>query len=263
MMLVAGMRAGLLPTTGAGICYRYRSSLHLPTRQGGRLGGPATNQVDAMIIDFTKTDPLLAYQWLTATVTPRPIAWVSTRSAQGISNLAPFSFFQVVTGTPPTVMLSPLVQGDGSLKDTVRNIQETGEFVVNLVPFAMADRMNATAFGYEHGISEFERCHIPSQASEHVHPLRVDGASVSFECRMAALYPYPEHKPSCHIILGEVLLAHIDESILDERGRVDPARLDIIARMGGKWYSRTRSEANFELSRPSGWDDRSAGRATR
>ncbi|HJU49469.1 MAG TPA: flavin reductase family protein, partial [Pseudogulbenkiania sp.] len=91
----------------------------------------------------------------------------------------------------------------------------------------------------------------------------VKGATVSFECKLAALYPYPEHKPSCHIILGEVLLAHIDESILDERGRVDPARLDIIARMGGKWYSRTRSEANFELARPSGWDDRSTGRTTK
>jgi flavin reductase (DIM6/NTAB) family NADH-FMN oxidoreductase RutF len=210
-----------------------------------------------MIIDFAATDPLVAYQWLTATVTPRPIAWVSTLSADGVSNLAPFSFFQVVTGHPPTVMISPLVQGDGSLKDTVRNIQDTGEFVVNLVPFALADQMNATAFGYEHGISEFERCEIGHLPAERIHPYRVQGATVSFECKVATIHPYPADKPSCHIILGEVLLAHLDESILDEKGRVDPMRLDIIARMGGKWYSRTQSDANFELARPAGWDRRS------
>ncbi|HEV8693536.1 MAG TPA: flavin reductase family protein [Lysobacter sp.] len=203
-----------------------------------------------MIIDFTTTDPRSAYLWLSSTVTPRPIAWVSTLSAEGVPNLAPFSFFQVVTGAPPTLMLSPLLQSDGSIKDTVRNIQDTGEFVINLVPFAMADRMNATAFNYEHGVNEFERCDVASAASESVQPLRVKEATVSFECKLASLQPYPEHNPSCHIILGEVLVAHIDESALDERGHADPARLDLIARMGGKWYSRTKSEENFEMARP-------------
>lgn len=203
-----------------------------------------------VIIDFTTTDQRSAYLWLSSTVTPRPIAWVSTLSAEGIPNLAPFSFFQVVTGAPPTLMLSPLLQSDGSIKDTVRNIQDTGEFVINLVTFAMAERMNATAFSYEHGVNEFERCHVASAASQNVRPLRVKDATISFECKLASLQPYPVHNPSCHIILGEVVVAHIDESTLDARGHVDPARLDLIARMGGKWYSRTRASENFEMARP-------------
>jgi flavin reductase (DIM6/NTAB) family NADH-FMN oxidoreductase RutF len=203
-----------------------------------------------VVIDFAETDPKAGYLWLASTVTPRPIAWVSTMSANGSPNLAPFSFFQVVTGEPPTVMLSPLLQGDGKEKDTVRNIRATGEFVVNLVPFAMSEQMNATAFAYGHEVNEFELCGVASLASSQVRPLRVQDAAVSFECRLVSLQPYPETRPSCHIILGEVLVAHIDESVLDTRGHVDPARLDIIARMGGKWYSRTRSEGNFELARP-------------
>lgn len=205
-----------------------------------------------MIIDFDGADPKTGYLWLASTVTPRPIAWVSTMSVNGTPNLAPFSFFQVITGAPPTLMLSPLLQGDGSEKDTVRNIRATGEFVINLVPFALSEQMNATAFDYEYEVSEFERCGIPSLPSSRIRPLRVQGATVSFECKLVSLQPYPETRPSCHIILGEVLVTHIDESVLDLRGHVDPARLDVIARMGGKWYSRTRSEGNFELARPVG-----------
>jgi len=86
-----------------------------------------------MFLDFAHTDPRLAYSWLAAAVIPRPVAWVSTVSAAGVHNLAPFSFFQMITGTPPTVMISPLVQRDGSLKDTVRNARENGQLVINLV----------------------------------------------------------------------------------------------------------------------------------
>ncbi len=203
-----------------------------------------------MLLDFSQTDAGTAYQWLIATVTPRPIAWVSTLSANGISNLAPFSFFQVVTGTPPTLMISPLIQDDGRVKDTVLNIQATGEFVVNLVPFAMAQAMNATSSPFPHGESEFERCGIPSLTSTRVQPPRVAGVPVSFECRLAAVHPYPAERPSCHLILGEVLVAHVDEAILNEAGRVDPDRIDLLGRMGGRWYSRTQSGSNFELTRP-------------
>jgi len=213
---------------------------------------PNNNGV-CMFLDFSQVDPRQAYSWLASAVIPRPVAWVSTVSAAGVSNLAPFSFFQMITGKPPTVMISPLVQRDGSIKDTVRNVQETGQLVVNLVSFDMADAMNETSFSYDADVSEFERCGIASAPSTLVLPARVANVPVSLECELASCTPYPADAPSCHIVLGRVLAAHFDESILNDKQLPDPVKLNLLARMGGDWYGRTRSDANFELSRPRGW----------
>lgn len=206
-----------------------------------------------MFLDFSQLDPRQAYSWLASAVIPRPVAWVSTLSAGGVSNLAPFSFFQMITGKPPTLMVSPLTQRDGSLKDTVRNAQETGQLVINLVSFDLADAMNETSFSYDADISEFAQCGIAAVPSTLVRPPRVAAAPVSLECELAGCIPYPAEAPSCHILLGRVLAAHFDERILNEKQLPDPTRLDLLSRMGADWYGRTRSEANFELARPRGW----------
>jgi flavin reductase (DIM6/NTAB) family NADH-FMN oxidoreductase RutF len=207
-----------------------------------------------MIIDMAETGASRAYQWLASTVTPRPVAWVSTLSHSGEGNLAPFSFFQVITGDPPTVMISPLHRGDGGLKDTVLNIQATGEFVISLVPFALVDAMNECSASYPHGVSEFERAGVAPAASTRVKPPRVAASPVSLECMAVQCQPYPADRPSCHVILGRVLAMHIDDAVLGADGRVDPVRLDLVSRMGGDWYGRTVSDANFTLGRPQGWD---------
>lgn len=201
-----------------------------------------------MQLDFTRLAPLEAYRWLASTVTPRPIAWVSSLSADGISNLAPFSFFQVISDEPPTLMINIGTRDDGSLKDTLRNVQATGELVIHLVSCAQAEAMNASAAVLPHGVSEFERCAIASQPSQRVAPPRVAGASVAFECRVAQIQPYPQAAPNCHLVFAEVLLAHVDESVLDDRGRIDPHKLDLVGRLGGMAYSRTRD--TFEMQRP-------------
>jgi flavin reductase (DIM6/NTAB) family NADH-FMN oxidoreductase RutF len=206
-----------------------------------------------MFLDFSQIDSRQAYSWLASAVIPRPVAWVSTVSASGVHNLAPFSFFQMVTGTPPTILISPLVQRDGNLKDTVRNAQANGQLVVNLVNYEMANAMNETSFSYDADISEFDRCDIASTAATLVKPLRVARAPVSLECEMVSCTPYPDDTPSCHLILARVLAAHFDESILNDRQLPDPVKLNLLSRMGGDWYGRTRSEANFELTRPLGW----------
>lgn len=207
-----------------------------------------------MRIDFAELDARTAYFWMASTITPRPVAWVSTCSAEGITNLAPFSFFQMITPSPPTLMISPLLHPNGSMKDTARNIQQTGEFVVNLVPFPMVDAMNATSFSFPADESEIERCNVATIASEMVRPPRVAGVAVSFECRLASLTAYPADAPSCHVILGEVVLGHIDDCITDTNGQIDPVKLDLVSRMGADWYGRTSGDANFTLSRPQGWD---------
>jgi flavin reductase (DIM6/NTAB) family NADH-FMN oxidoreductase RutF len=206
-----------------------------------------------MLLDFSKLKPRDAYRWMASTIAPRPVAWVSSLSQDGVANLAPFSFFQMITATPPTLMISPLVQSDGGQKDTVRNIEQTGEFVVNLVPYGMRDAMNATSFGYDGQTSEFEACGVKRLESAFVKPPRVSGVPVSFECRLVSCTPYPAQQPSCYVIFGEVVAAHVDEVILAEDGQIDPVRLDLLSRMGGQWYGRTASSANFELGRPEGW----------
>jgi flavin reductase (DIM6/NTAB) family NADH-FMN oxidoreductase RutF len=206
-----------------------------------------------MYIDFSEINARTAYYWLASTVTPRPVAWVSSLSADGVANLAPFSFFQVVTHTPPTLMICPLVNSDGSMKDTAANIAATGEFVVNLVPHSLVQQMNQTSFGYDRATSEWAQAGLTGLPSSKVKPQRVQGVPVSFECRRVSLTPYPAEAPSCYIILGEVLAAHIDESIVGANQQVDPMALDLVSRMGADWYGRTQSEANFELTRPAGW----------
>ena len=207
-----------------------------------------------MLIDFATLDARTAYFWMASTITPRPVAWVSTCSANGVHNLAPFSFFQMVTPSPPTLMLSPLLHPDGRMKDTARNIAETGELVVNLVPFALVERMNATSFSYGPGESESEHCDIATIAASMVRARRVADVPVSFECRLASLTAYPAETPSCHVILAQVIAAHIDARILDAGGQIDPVKLDLVSRMGADWYGRTTGEANFSLKRPEGWN---------
>ncbi len=201
-----------------------------------------------MQLDFAQLAPLDAYRWLASTITPRPIAWVSTLSKDGVSNLAPFSFFQVISDDPATVLVNINTRGDGQLKDTLRNVQETGELVIQLVSFEQAEAMNASAALLPHGVSEFETCGIATEPSVRVGAPRVLGAPVAFECRVAEIQPYPRHNPNCHLVFAEVLLAHIDDAVLTEAGRVDPQRLDLVGRLGGSAYTRTRE--TFNMVRP-------------
>ena len=206
-----------------------------------------------MLLDFSTMDRRTAYFWMASTIAPRPVAWVSSRSAAGVINLAPFSFFQMITPRPPTLMICPQHNSDGSLKDTARNIQETGEFVVSLVSYAMVDQMNATSFSFDAHSSEYDTVGVESAPSHLVSPPRVAGAPMSFECRASAFTPHPAAHPTCSIILGEVLAAHADPEIVGPDGVIDPMRLDLVSRMGADWYGRTKSTDNFSLARPTGW----------
>ncbi|MDH0292452.1 flavin reductase family protein [Pseudomonas sp. GD04087] len=201
-----------------------------------------------MQLDFTQLSKAEAYRWLASTVTPRPIAWVSTLSADGQSNLAPFSFFQVISDSPPTLLVNTSVRDDGSVKDTLRNVRETGELVIHLVSAAQAEQMNATAAWLPHGVSEIEHAGIASVPSERVAPPRVAGAPVAFECQLAEILPYPAENPSSMLIFARVLLAHIDESVMHDERHVDPVKLDLVGRLGGTQYSYTRD--TFSMIRP-------------
>jgi flavin reductase (DIM6/NTAB) family NADH-FMN oxidoreductase RutF len=201
-----------------------------------------------MKIDLTALPSREAYQWMISSILPRPIAWVSTISSDGQTNLAPFSFFQGVTSAPPTLMFVPVNQRDGAKKDTVRNIEQVPEFVVNLVPFALAEKMNATAAMLPYGQSEFSAFNVSAAPSERVRPPRVAEAPVSFECTLHSITKIGEGPLAANVVFGLIQMMHVSDAVLGEKGKPDSAKLDLIGRMGGEDYVRTRD--TFALKRP-------------
>lgn len=201
-----------------------------------------------MLLDFSGLKPRDAYAWMIGTILPRPIAWVSTVSAEGKTNLAPFSFFQGVTSNPPTLMFCPVNDRHGNKKDTVRNIEQVPEFVVNLVPFALAEKMNASSALLPYGESEFEAFGIEGAKSVRVRPPRVAGAPVAFECTLDRFVHIGEGALAANVVFGRIHLAHVADEVIGADGKPDPARLDLIGRMGGEAYSRTTER--FEIKRP-------------
>ena len=188
------------------------------------------------------------YKILTAFVLPRPIAWVSTISADGKTNLAPFSFFQAVCANPPTLMFVPVNTRDGTKKDTVRNLEQVPECVVNLVAVALTEQMNATAALLPYGDSEFEKFGVASAASERVRPPRVAAAPVAFECRLDRVVHIGEGPLAANVIFARILLAHVNDAVVAADGFPDPTKLDLVGRMVGEIYTRTSDQ--FTLKRP-------------
>ncbi len=201
-----------------------------------------------MHLDFTSLAPRDAYQWMVTTILPRPIAWVSTISADGQTNLAPFSFFQGICANPPTLMFVPVNNRQGGKKDTVRNIEAVPEFVVNLVSHALAEEMNATSALLPYGESEFEKFGVASARSDHVRPLRVAAAPVAFECRLDRIVHLGEGPLAANVIFGRILAAHIRDDVLGADGKPDSRKLDLVGRLGGEDYTTTRDV--FSLIRP-------------
>jgi flavin reductase (DIM6/NTAB) family NADH-FMN oxidoreductase RutF len=212
-----------------------------------------------MRVDLRSLKPRDAYQWLIATITPRPIAWVSSIDPDGRTNLAPFSFFNGVTSSPPSLLFVPVNTREGTKKDTLRNIEAVPEFVVNLVPFALAEKMNATSAMLPYGESEFSAFGVASAASIHVRPPRVAAAPVSFECVLHQIVPVGEGPAAANIVIGLIVCLHVDEAVLGADGLPDPSKLDLIGRMGGDHYVRTGQ--TFSLSRPGTAPADLAGRA--
>ena len=186
-----------------------------------------------MIIDPTSLDPRHRYRLLISTVAPRPIAWVSTRNVDGQTNLAPFSFFQALCGTPPLVMLS-VGKRKGAPKDTLRNIQETGEFVINLVTEALAEQMNVTSGEYGPEVDEFALAGLTQAPSEIVSVPRVAESKVNLECKLTQIVSLDGADYS--IVIGQIVRWHIADGLLAPDGLIDIARLRPIARLARDEY---------------------------
>jgi len=200
----------------------------------------------------SEMSPREAYALLISCVAPRPIAWVSTCAPDGSVNLAPFSFFNAGGANPVSVVFSCTNFRDGRPKDTLRNVHATGEFVVNIAPYWLAEQMNQTSFEYEYGVSEFEQVGLTRAPSLYVQPPRVAESPIAMECKLFQVVAHGAGPVAANYVIGEVLCFHIAETLLTPEGIVDNLVADYIGRMGESWYVRATPEAMFRLNRPTG-----------
>ena len=194
-----------------------------------------------MEIDLSTLPAREAHDLLTSALIPRPIAWVSSVSAQGHMNLAPFSFFSGITWCPATLGFSVVNRPDGSRKDTIRNIEETKNFVVNMVSQDLASRMVETSATLPHGVNEAQKAKVTLVPSKVVVAPRVKEARVAFECALDRIVTVWNGAYAGNLILGSILLMHIKDELLEAGKTVDPMKFDVIGRLSGNRYCRTGS----------------------
>jgi len=201
-----------------------------------------------MQIDVSKTDVASVYQMLVGLVTPRPIAWVTTISKNGIVNLAPFSFFNTFGANPPVVVFSPTLKRDGGKKDTLINIEANGEFVINASTEKHAELINKSSKMLLPDESEVELVGLTTSKSDKVRPPRLAEVPFALECKMMQIIPIGNGAMSGNLVIGEVVAMHVDDAVLDAKGQPDPRKIKTIARLGGEYWCRTQDL--FQLERP-------------
>jgi len=194
-----------------------------------------------MVIDPDTLDPQACYKLLIGSVVPRPIAWTSTVSREGVRNLAPFSFFTVASRQPPMLCISVGPRGDEDLdKDTLSNVEETGEFVVNIVSLSLSNTMFESSKNHPPEADEFEKAGLTPAPCEVVGVPRVEEAGVSMECLLDRVLPLGTD----HLVIGRMVRFHVRDELYGDNGRIDVAGLDPLGRLAGDY---TKVETIFEL----------------
>lgn len=202
-------------------------------------------------IDPNSISQPILHSYLVAAVAPRPIAFASTIDAAGNVNLSPFSFFNVFSSNPPIMIFSPARSGrDGSMKHTHQNIKEVAEVTINIVNYPMVEQMSLSSTAYEKGVNEFIKAGFTEVASQKIRPPRVKEAPISFECVVENIIELGDGGGSGNLIIARVVMLHINENYLDEKGGLDTKKLNLVARMGENWYCRASGDSLFEIPKP-------------
>ena len=211
-----------------------------------------------MLFDVVGTTNENVYKLLVATIGPRPIAWVTTQDVDGTLNAAPFSFFNAMSGNPPVIAFGIGGRAPGDVKDTGGNIRRTGQFVVNLVNYKLAQQMNITAIDFPNSVNEIAEAGLTTAASTRVKPPRIAEAPVSMECERLVIVDVGIDRA---VVLGKVVAFHIqDEFVMDpDRCYIDTPKLDLIGRMHGSgWYARTTDRFDMPRINVNDWPLRKA-----
>ncbi len=200
-----------------------------------------------MIINCNEQEGPVLYKLMTSIVVPRPIGWIATQSLSGKDNIAPFSFFNMISYDPPHVIISPITI-DGKKKDTAINIMDTEEFVVNLVTEDIVEMMNQTAIQLPFEESEFDFAKIESLPSVFVKPKRVKASPVHLECKMVFHHAIEGNgQGGATLIVGKVLAIHVNDELIDEDLKIDCDAYHPVGKLAGGLYTKTRDE--FYLKR--------------
>jgi flavin reductase (DIM6/NTAB) family NADH-FMN oxidoreductase RutF len=201
-----------------------------------------------MIVDPASADYHDVYKLMIGAIVPRPIAFVSSISPEGVRNLAPFSFFTGISANPPVICFCPMVRGrDAATKDTLNNIRSMKEFVVNIVSEEFAQQMNICSAEVAPDVDEFETSGLTPIPSDMVRAPRVAESHINMECRLVQIVEVSAKPLGGSVVIGEVLRFHIDDALVEDF-RIDPDKLHPIGRMGGPSYTRTTDR--FDLIRP-------------
>lgn len=191
------------------------------------------------------------HQYITGAVGPRPICWASTVDADGNPNLAPYSFFNAFSSNPPILVFSSNRRGrDNTTKDTLHNIEATGEVVINVVPHRLVNQMNISSTDYSSETNEFEKAGVTAIDSLTVKPKRVAESPVQFECKVKDVIRLGNVGGAGNLFICEIQQMHLDESILDDQEMIDPQKIDLVGRMGKEYYVRANGAAIFEINNP-------------
>ncbi len=189
------------------------------------------------------------YKLMTGAIVPRPIGWISTVDADGIPNLAPYSFFNAVCSNPPTLLFCPAIRAkDHQRKDTLKNVIATREFVVNIVTEALAEAMNLTSGEYAADVNEFEVAGLTAAPSATVKPPRVAESPVHFECKLDQIVTIGETPGGASIVIGRIVHIHVADEVLIPPDKINVRKLQAVGRLSGTTYSRTNDF--FDLRRP-------------
>ena len=202
-----------------------------------------------MKIDPAKLKARDAYRLFVSAVTPRPIAWVSTVGSSKINNLAPFSMYTMLSSVPPVIGFGVGAYRGGLKKDTLRNVEATNEFVINVVTEELAEAMNITSAPFPPEVSEFDRAGLTPVRSDLVAPARVGESQISMECRVLQILRFGVEPIINNFVIGEVLLVHVNEKIWHD-GELDSSRLKTIGRLGGGTDLYCHTTDTFEIKRP-------------
>ena len=202
-------------------------------------------------LDPRELDPRARHGLLLGGVGPRPIAFASTIDTDGRPNLSPYSFFNIFSSNPPILIFSPSRRvRDNTTKHTLHNAQATREVVINVVNYDLVQQTSLSSSEYAEGVNEFVKAGLTPIAAEKVKPFRVKESPVQFECKVRDIIPLGEEGGAGNLVICEVVYMHVNEKVMDANGKIDQRKIDLVARMGGDWYTRAHGESLFEVEKP-------------
>jgi flavin reductase (DIM6/NTAB) family NADH-FMN oxidoreductase RutF len=202
-------------------------------------------------LNLKEIKPADAQNFLQHAIAPRPICFASTIDLAGNINLSPFSFFNLFSTNPPVIVFSPSRRArNNTIKHTLENLREVPEVVVNIVTYDMVQQVSLSSSEYPKGTDEFIKAGFSKELSTLIRPPRVKESPVQMECMVLEIKPLGTEGGAGNLVIAEVLMMHIDENILNENGKIDQRRLDLVARLGDNWYTRINSANLFEVPKP-------------